>query len=51
MQFAAGLATAFAPWFYLFLIFRFIASFATGGTMITSFVMVMEIVGWYIIYD
>ncbi|KAG5891587.1 hypothetical protein JTB14_022252 [Gonioctena quinquepunctata] len=45
IQGVSGLAAAFSPWFLLFLVMRFIAALATGGTMITSFVLIMEIVG------
>lgn len=41
----AGLAAAFSPWFVLFLVFRFLAALATGGTMVMSFVLVMELIG------
>ncbi|KAJ8984883.1 hypothetical protein NQ317_002723 [Molorchus minor] len=45
LQAISGLAAAVSPWFWLFLIMRFLAALATGGTMVTSFVLVMEIVG------
>lgn len=45
IQACAGLGAAFSPWFTGFLVMRFLAALATGGTMITSFVLVMEIVG------
>ncbi|KAJ8958307.1 hypothetical protein NQ318_017453, partial [Aromia moschata] len=45
LQAASGLAAALSPWFPLFLVMRFLAALATGGTMVTSFVLVMEIVG------
>ncbi|XP_018565831.1 organic cation transporter protein isoform X2 [Anoplophora glabripennis] len=45
LQAVSGLAAAFSPWFTLFLIMRFLAALATGGTMVTSFVLVMELVG------
>uniref|UniRef100_A0A1Y1K9J5 Major facilitator superfamily (MFS) profile domain-containing protein n=2 Tax=Photinus pyralis TaxID=7054 RepID=A0A1Y1K9J5_PHOPY len=45
IQLISGTATAFAPWFWLFLLLRFISAAATGGTMVTSFVLVMEITG------
>lgn len=45
LQAVSGLAAAFSPWFPLFLIMRFLAALATGGTMVTSFVLVMELVG------
>lgn len=45
LQVSCGVGAAVSPWFPLFLILRFIAALATGGTMIMSFVLVMEIVG------
>ncbi|XP_074038898.1 organic cation transporter protein isoform X2 [Leptinotarsa decemlineata] len=45
IQGMCGLSAAFSPWFSLFLVMRFLAALATGGTMITSFVLIMEIVG------
>ncbi|XP_055297266.1 organic cation transporter protein isoform X2 [Sitodiplosis mosellana] len=49
IQLFAGIATAFVPktifGFWLFCVLRFITAFATGGTMVTSFVLVMELVG------
>nr|XP_023027549.1 solute carrier family 22 member 6-like [Leptinotarsa decemlineata] len=44
LQATTGLLTAFVPWFWAFMILRFLAAAATGGTMITSFVLIMEIV-------
>ncbi|KAK9884735.1 hypothetical protein WA026_007580 [Henosepilachna vigintioctopunctata] len=45
LQFLAGNAAAFMPWLPLVLIMRFISSMATGGTMVTSFVLIMELIG------
>ncbi|XP_037922443.1 organic cation transporter protein-like isoform X2 [Hermetia illucens] len=45
IQLISGVITAFAPWYWLFLILKFITAMATGGTMCTSFVIVMEIIG------
>lgn len=45
LQACAGLGAAFTPWLMGFMVMRFLAALATGGTMITSFVLVMEIVG------
>ncbi|CAG9822546.1 unnamed protein product [Phaedon cochleariae] len=45
IQAASGLAAALSPWFSLFLVMRFLAALATGGTMVTSFVLIMEILG------
>ncbi|CAH0553198.1 unnamed protein product [Brassicogethes aeneus] len=45
IQAITGLGAAFSPWLILFLIMRFFAALATGGTMVTSFVLVMELIG------
>lgn len=45
VQLITGVATAFVPWFWLFCVLRFITAVATGGTMVCSFVLVMEIIG------
>ncbi|KAK5637824.1 hypothetical protein RI129_000198, partial [Pyrocoelia pectoralis] len=45
LQLISSTAAAFAPWFWLFVILRFIAAIATGGIMVTSFVLIMELVG------
>lgn len=45
IQLISGIATAFAPWYWLFCVCRFVTGTVTGGTMITSFVLVMEIIG------
>ncbi|KAF2881386.1 hypothetical protein ILUMI_24784 [Ignelater luminosus] len=45
IQVVSGTAAAFSPWFWLFLVLRFICASATGGTMVTSFVLVMELIG------
>lgn len=45
IQIASGIATAFVPWFWLYILLRFITAVATGGTMTTSFVLIMELVG------
>ncbi|XP_037922446.1 organic cation transporter protein-like isoform X2 [Hermetia illucens] len=45
IQLITGVGSAFAPWFWLFCILKFITGFATGGTMVTSFVLVMELIG------
>ncbi|GAB0094985.1 organic cation transporter protein [Sergentomyia squamirostris] len=45
VQLVSGVATAFAPWYWLFCLLRFITALATGGTMLTSFVLIMEIIG------
>lgn len=45
LQFITAVATAFTPYFWLFCVLRFLTAFATGGTMVTSFVLIMEIIG------
>ncbi|XP_053695192.1 organic cation transporter protein isoform X2 [Sabethes cyaneus] len=45
IQLAAGVAAAYIPWFWGFVILRFLTAVATGGTMVTSFVLIMEIIG------
>ncbi|XP_034253726.1 organic cation transporter protein-like [Thrips palmi] len=45
LQAAAGVATAFVPWLAVFMVLRFLVAVATGGTMVVSFVICMEIVG------
>lgn len=45
LQAVSGTIAAFSPWFSLFVIMRFFAALATGGTMVTSFVLVMELIG------
>jgi chromosome transmission fidelity protein 4 len=39
LQAAAGVLSAFSPWFSGFLVARFLMALATGGTMIISFVL------------
>ncbi|KAK4883225.1 hypothetical protein RN001_006544 [Aquatica leii] len=45
IQIVTGTVMAFLPWFWLFLVCRFLCALATGGTMVTTFVLVMELVG------
>ncbi|XP_014213904.1 organic cation transporter protein-like [Copidosoma floridanum] len=45
LQTLAGLMTVYSPWYEMFLTFKFIAAVATGGSMLISFVLLMEIVG------
>ncbi|XP_066591897.1 organic cation transporter protein-like [Prorops nasuta] len=45
LQSITGLISAFSPWYEMFLIFKFLSAVATGGTMLVSFVLLMEIVG------
>ncbi|CAO1305326.1 unnamed protein product [Diamesa hyperborea] len=45
VQLIFGVASAYAPFFWIFVVFRFVTAMATGGTMVTSFVLVMEIIG------
>ncbi|KAG8237652.1 hypothetical protein J437_LFUL017561 [Ladona fulva] len=47
-QSIAAIAAAVVPWYEGFVILRFLLAICTGGTMITSFVICMEIVGgWW----
>lgn len=39
LQSATGLLSAFVPWYELFLVLKFVAALATGGTMLISFVI------------
>ncbi|XP_014610650.1 PREDICTED: WD repeat and HMG-box DNA-binding protein 1-like [Polistes canadensis] len=45
LQSVTGVISSYAVWFELFLIFKFLSAIATGGTMLISFVLLMEIVG------
>ncbi|XP_015609722.1 organic cation transporter protein-like [Cephus cinctus] len=45
LQVLTGILSAFVPWFELFLVLKFISAVATGGTMLVSFVLLMEIIG------
>lgn len=45
IQLIFGVATSFVPSFWMFCVMRFITAMATGGTMVTSFVITMEIIG------
>ncbi|XP_063225465.1 organic cation transporter protein-like [Bacillus rossius redtenbacheri] len=45
LQSLAGVAAAMVPWFEAFIALRFMVAFATGGSMITSFVLCVEIMG------
>nr|XP_022911363.1 organic cation transporter protein-like [Onthophagus taurus] len=45
IQTVSGCAAAIVPWFWVHILLRFICTTATGGTMMTSFVLIMELVG------
>ncbi|XP_070134312.1 organic cation transporter protein [Drosophila bipectinata] len=45
MQLVTGLIVCVSPYFWFYCLSRFLVAFATGGTMTTSFVLLMEIVG------
>ncbi|KAH8258180.1 hypothetical protein KR038_007245 [Drosophila bunnanda] len=45
MQLFTGLIVCASPFYWFYCLFRFLVAFATGGTMTTSFVLLMEIVG------
>ncbi|XP_046625512.1 organic cation transporter protein-like isoform X2 [Neodiprion virginianus] len=45
LQLVAGIGCAVVPWFPALLFLKPLSAFATGGTMVTSYVICMEIVG------
>ncbi|KAJ2951119.1 hypothetical protein O0L34_g5507 [Tuta absoluta] len=45
IQITAGVAAAYIPEFWTFTFFRFLVGTSVGGTMVTTFVIVMEFVG------
>ncbi|XP_011504688.1 PREDICTED: organic cation transporter protein-like [Ceratosolen solmsi marchali] len=45
LQLASGIGCAIVPWFPVLLLLKFLSALATGGTMVTSYVICMEIVG------
>ncbi|GBP82663.1 Organic cation transporter protein [Eumeta japonica] len=45
IQLVSGVATAYSVNWYMFTIMRFILAVVTGGTMVTSFVIIMELIG------
>ncbi|XP_046838960.1 organic cation transporter protein-like isoform X1 [Vespa crabro] len=45
LQLASGIGCAIVPWFPALLILKLLSAMATGGTMVTSYVICMEIVG------
>ncbi|XP_034479204.1 organic cation transporter protein [Drosophila innubila] len=45
MQLFSGLIVCLSPYYWFYVVFRFLTAFATGGTMCTSFVLIMEIIG------
>ncbi|OXU19035.1 hypothetical protein TSAR_011958 [Trichomalopsis sarcophagae] len=45
LQLASGIGCAVVPWFPALLLMKFLSAVATGGTMVTSYVICMEIVG------
>lgn len=45
LQTVAGCGAAIVPWFWLHVVLRFLCTTGTGGTMMTSFVLIMELVG------
>lgn len=47
IQSVCSIASAFVPWFWGFLLLRFLLAVANGGTMVSSFVMCMEVVGGF----
>lgn len=45
IQLSAGVAAAYVPDYWTFTFLRFLVGMSVGGTMVTSFVIVMEFVG------
>ncbi|XP_032516729.2 organic cation transporter protein-like isoform X2 [Danaus plexippus] len=45
LQLVAGVTTAYSVNWYMFTALRFLLAVATGGTMVTSFVLTMELIG------
>lgn len=45
LQLISGVATAYSVDWYMFTALRFFLAIATGGTMVTSFVVIMELIG------
>ncbi|KYQ56702.1 Organic cation transporter protein, partial [Trachymyrmex zeteki] len=45
LQLLSGIGCAVVPWFYALLLLKLLSALATGGTMVTSYVICMEIVG------
>ncbi|KAH8298542.1 hypothetical protein KR044_010474 [Drosophila immigrans] len=45
MQLICGMIVCLSPYYWFYVVFRFLTAFATGGTMCTSFVLIMEIIG------
>lgn len=45
IQLLSSVGTSFSTSFWMFCVLRFITAVVTGGTMVTSFVLVMEIIG------
>ncbi|XP_066588974.1 organic cation transporter protein-like [Prorops nasuta] len=45
LQLASGIGCAVVPWFPALLLMKLLSALATGGTMVTSYVICMEIVG------
>lgn len=50
LQLAAGIASSFAPWFWLFCVFRFLTALATGGTMITRYLILNALYVMYLLH-
>ncbi|XP_037813576.1 organic cation transporter-like protein [Lucilia sericata] len=45
LQLITGVTVSISQWFWFYVLFRFLAGLSTGGTMTTSFVLIMEIIG------
>jgi len=46
LQLLSGIGCAVVPWFYALLLMKLLSALATGGTMVTSYV----ICKWFFIY-
>ncbi|XP_060526472.1 solute carrier family 22 member 3-like isoform X2 [Cylas formicarius] len=44
-QAVLGMVASYVPWFWVFVVVRFLLAIANGGSMVTSFVICMESVG------
>lgn len=45
IQISAGIAATYSPEYWTFTFLRFLVGMSVGGTMVTSFVIIMEFVG------
>ncbi|XP_069964578.1 organic cation transporter protein isoform X2 [Bactrocera oleae] len=45
LQLVSGCLVSASPWLWFYILMRFLDGYATGGTMVTGFTIIMEIVG------